>query len=68
MKHMSILSAAIPTGQCQRCRFYSETEDGERYCAIYDRSWEQTDNEADRGETDPPEFCKATRIFIEEKP
>jgi len=54
----------ISTGDCHSCRFHSETEDGDQYCAIYNKHWELNDEEAENGEPNPPTFCKATGVEV----
>lgn len=54
----------IPTGDCQSCRFFSETEDGDRYCAIYNKFWEISDEEAENDDMTPPAFCTAVGVEV----
>lgn len=55
---------SIP-GCCLDCRFYNVTEDGEAYCAVYDKAFEpEYDDEEDQ--IDKPDWCKASFLVVHE--
>lgn len=53
---------------CLSCRFFSETEDGDCYCAIYDEEWEYDEDGSYTGtqfnEGEKPAFCKAEYVQV----
>jgi hypothetical protein len=52
-------------GECRNCRFFNETEDGEYYCAIYNKYWEDLDVE-DSDQVEKPSWCLAKSIIVDE--
>jgi hypothetical protein len=59
----------IPDG-CHSCVFYSETEDGDCYCSIYNKSFSYDDSLSDEcdeafdGGKPKPDFCKAKSVEV----
>ena len=51
---------------CLDCRFFSENEDVECWCSLYDKSFEYDENEEtlfNHGRT-KPRFCKAKEVVV----
>lgn len=58
----------IETGICHTCRFFCETEDGDRYCTIYNKSWNMEDESDDKwDDAAEVDWCKVVSVEVKER-
>lgn len=50
--------------KCDGCRFFSETEDGDCWCVLYQKSFELDEDDCTFKGKPRPAFCKANEVAI----